>query len=126
MTEEQDFDQDEGFSAQWVEQDDAAVLQIRGELDLSSSAALRACLLDEVGLDGPPIVIDLGGVPFVDSTCLGVLISMMRQARLTRGGLRLASAQPRVRRALEIAALNDVFPIFDTVDEAAHALPEVH
>lgn len=116
--------QDEGFSAFWEEADTAAVLRIRGELDLSASAALRACLLDEVGLEGPPIVIDLSEVPFVDSTCLGVLISMMRQARLTRGGLRLAAAQPRVRRALEIAALDEVFPVFPSVGEAANPKTE--
>jgi anti-anti-sigma factor len=113
--------QDEGFSAFWEQEEEAAVLRIRGELDLSASAALRACLLDEVGLEGPPIVIDLRDVPFVDSTCLGVLISVMRQARLTRGGLRLAAVQPRVRRALEIAALDDVFPIFSSVHEAVAA-----
>ncbi|MHB1988385.1 MAG: STAS domain-containing protein [Acidimicrobiales bacterium] len=115
----------EGFSAFWVQRDDASVLQIKGDLDLSASAALRACLLDEVGLDGPPIVIDLEEVPFVDSTCLGVLISMMRQAQVSRGGLRLASAQARVRRALEIAALDDIFPLFESVSEAVMASPGV-
>lgn len=117
----EDYTEEDGFSAYWSEREGAAVLCIKGELDLSASAALRACLLDEVGLDGPPIVIDLSGVPFVDSTCLGVLISMMRQAKQTRGGLSLAAAQPRVRRALEIAALDEVFPIFASVDEAASA-----
>jgi anti-sigma B factor antagonist len=111
----------EGFSAYWQERDDAAVLKIQGDLDLSASAALRACLLDEVGLDGPPIVVDLSDVPFVDSTCLGVLIGALRRALETRGGLRLAAAQPRVRRAFEIAALDDMFPMFDSVDEASGA-----
>lgn len=110
--------EDEGFSAFWEDDDEAAVLRIKGELDLSASAALRACLLDEIGLDGPPIVIDLSGVSFVDSTCLGVLISMMRQAQVTRGGLRLAAVQPRVRRALEIAALDEIFPVYESVSEA--------
>jgi anti-sigma B factor antagonist len=113
--------QEEGFSAFWDEEAGASVLRIRGDLDLSASAALRACLLDEVNLAGPPIVIDLREVPFVDSTCLGVLISMMRQARLSRGGLRLAAAQARVRRAIEIAALEEVLPLFETVEAAAAA-----
>ncbi len=111
----------EGFSAYWVELDAAAVLKIQGDLDLSASSALRACLLDEVGLDGPPIVLDLSDVPFVDSTCLGVLIGALRRAQENRGGLRLAAAQPRVRRAFEIAALDDIFPMFDSVEEASGA-----
>ena len=114
----------EGFSAFWEEREDAAILRIRGDLDLSASAALRACLLDEVGLSGPPIVLDLGEVPFVDSTCLGVLIAVMRHMQGPRGGLRLAAAQPRVQRAFEIAALEQMFPLFETVEEAAAAEPK--
>jgi anti-sigma B factor antagonist len=113
----------EGFSAYWEQDVLASVLRIRGDLDLSASAALRACLLDEVCLDGPPIVIDLAEVPFVDSTCLGVLITALRQANESRGGLRLAAAQPRVRRAFEIAALDDMFPLFSSVEEAAAVSP---
>ncbi|MHB8245630.1 MAG: STAS domain-containing protein [Acidimicrobiales bacterium] len=107
-----------GFSAFWEQKEDASILRIRGDLDLSASAALRACLLDEVGLDGPPIVLDMTEVPFIDSTCLGVLITVMRHARDSRGGLRLASTQPRVRRAFEIAALDELFPMFASVEEA--------
>ncbi|HLI44319.1 MAG TPA: STAS domain-containing protein [Acidimicrobiales bacterium] len=111
----------EGFSAYWEQSEQASVLRITGELDLSASAALRALLADEVQLAGPPIVLDLSEVPFIDSTCLGVLIAALRQAKASRGGLRLAAARPRVRRAFEIAALDDMFPLFDTVEAAAAA-----
>lgn len=111
----------EGFSAYWEEQHGAAVLRIRGDLDLSSSAALRACLVDEVSLEGPPIVIDLSEVAFVDSTCLGVLIAACRHATQSRGGVRLAAAQPRVQRALEISALDGILPLHPSVQEAASA-----
>ena len=108
----------EGFSAFWEQEDRASILRIKGDLDLSASGALRACLSDEVSLAGPPIVVDLAAVPFVDSTCLGVLIAALRQAKETRGSLRLAAARARVRRALEIAALDEIFPLFDSVEEA--------
>jgi anti-sigma B factor antagonist len=111
----------EGFSAYWEEMSGASVLRIRGDLDLSSSAALRACLVDEVYLDGPPIVIDLSDVQFVDSTCLGVLIAAARHAKSSRGALLLAAPRPRVQRALEIAALDGVLPLHPSVDEAAAA-----
>lgn len=122
MTSEQ-VDGFEGFSAFWEQREGASVLHIEGDLDLSASAALRACLLDETGLDGPPIVVDLRSVPFVDSTCLGVLIAAMRDAQATRGGLRVAAACARVRRAFEIAALDEVFPLYETVEEAVAATP---
>ncbi|HET9091441.1 MAG TPA: STAS domain-containing protein [Acidimicrobiales bacterium] len=111
----------EGFSAYWDQEERASILRIRGDLDLSASSALRALLLDEVGLDGPPIVLDLGEVPFIDSTCLGVLIGALREVGESRGALRLAAAQPRVRRAFEIAALDDLFPLYPSVDEALAA-----
>lgn len=111
----------EGFSAFWEQDERASVLRIKGDLDLSASAALCACLQDEVSLNGPPIVVDLSAVPFVDSTCLGVLIAALREAKETRGTLRLAAARPRVLRALEIAALDEIFPLFQSVEEAAAA-----
>lgn len=111
----------EGFSAFWDEDDRAAILRIKGDLDLSASSALRACLQDEVSLNGPPIVVDLSAVPFVDSTCLGVLIAALREAKETRGTLRLAAVRPRVRRALEIAALDEIFPVYESVEEACGA-----
>lgn len=113
----------EGFSAFWEQDNSASVLRIEGDLDLSASTALRACLQDETSLDGPPIVVDMSGVPFLDSTCLGVLISALRDAQSRRGGLRVAAARPRVRRAFEIAALDEIFPLFDTVEEAAAVEP---
>lgn len=125
MTNRQAEEDEEGFSAYWEQDEGASILRIRGDLDLSASAALRACLLDEVGLDGPPIVLDMSGVPFVDSTCLGVLISVMRQAQDSHRPLRLAAAQTRVRRAFEIAALDDIFPLFPTVDEATSDGPDI-
>jgi anti-sigma B factor antagonist len=112
----------EGFSAYWEQVEQASILRIHGDLDLSASAALRALLLDEVSLDGPPIVVDLSDVPFIDSTCLGVLIAAVRQARASRGGFRLAAPRPRVKRAFEIAALEEMFPLFDSVEEAAAAV----
>lgn len=117
-----DDEQLEGFSAFWDETaPEAAILRITGDLDLSASGALRACLMEEVGLDGPPIVLDMTGVAFIDSTCLGVLIGAMRHANGGRGGMRVANAQARVQRAIEIAALDERLPMYASVDDALRA-----
>lgn len=118
MAKENEAEELEGFSAYWDESDDRTVLRIKGDLDLSASGALRAFLMDEVGLAGPQIVIDLAEVPFVDSTCLGVLIAAARRARQSERRLVLARAQRRVERAFEIAGLSEVLPLVATIDAA--------
>ena len=118
MANENGVEELEGFSAYWEESSDHMVLRIEGDLDLSASGALRAFLMDEVGLFGPTIVIDLAAVPFVDSTCLGVLIAAARRARQSGRHLVLARAQHRVKRTFEIAGLSEVLPLFATIEAA--------
>ncbi|MGH9297850.1 MAG: STAS domain-containing protein, partial [Acidimicrobiales bacterium] len=67
--------------------------------------------------------LDMSGVPFIDSTCLGVLLGAMRHANGGRGGMRVASARPRVRRAIEIAALDEQLPLYATVEAAVADRP---
>ncbi|WP_433346844.1 STAS domain-containing protein [Micromonospora sp. CA-111912] len=82
------------------------LLAVTGEVDLATSGELSAALAGV--LDGPPLSaleVDFGGVRFLDSS--GILVLLRTHARAAEQGCRLtvADVQPAVRRVLEITGV---------------------
>jgi len=89
-----------------------------GRLDLAGAPALKEAISEVVKTGPPRIVIDMGGVSFVDSTGLGSVISALKQIRGSQGELRLAAPNQQARVVLELTTLDRVFPYYATVEEA--------
>lgn len=64
------------------------------------------------------VVVDMGGVRFMDSSGLGALIGLLKRVAERGGELRLARPQSQVRTVLEITLAVNIVPIFPTVEEA--------
>jgi anti-sigma B factor antagonist len=101
-----------------------SVIEIDGEVDLHSAPELRSELHRLTEPRAPRVVVDLGGVTFIDSTGIGVLVGGLRRAREKGGSLAFCAAQPRVRRVFEITGLLRALPLHTTRDEAARAVGE--
>ena len=97
---------------------DGIIMRPLGEIDLSCAAMLRQ-QLGQVQ-DGRParLVIDLSGVPYMDSSGVATLVEAMQIARRTGSKLVLAALQEKVRSIFEIARLDMVFSIVNSVDDA--------
>lgn len=98
----------------------ASVVEVGGEVDLHSANQLRDELLKAAEGENPCVVVDLSRVSFIDSTGLGVLVGALKRVRET-GVLSLVCPQRSVRRVFEITGLMQVFPIFDSVEEAVNS-----
>jgi anti-sigma B factor antagonist len=79
--------------------DDGAIV-IRGDLDVAGSAALETSLLKRG--EASPLVIDLGGVSFIDSSGLRVLLAAHSHATQRGTRVELRNVGPEVLRLLEI------------------------
>jgi anti-sigma B factor antagonist len=64
--------------------------------------------------DDPHIVLDLGGVSFIDSGGLGLLVRFLSRARRTHGDLKLSSIPARVGEILKITRLDTTFDSYAT------------
>lgn len=64
------------------------------------------------------IVVDLGGVKFMNSTGLGMLISGYTSVKNGGGSLILANATEKINSLLVITKLITIFDNFDSVEEA--------
>lgn len=65
------------------------------------------------------IIIDLGGVKFMNSTGLGMLISGYTSVKNKDGVLKLANATEKINSLLVITKLITIFDNFESVDAAA-------
>ena len=75
-----------------------------GSLGAQESGSLRAALLGAIA-SGTDVEVDLSQVTFLDSTSLGVLLSMQRRSRRLGQSLRVFAPGPRVHRILRITGL---------------------
>lgn len=66
-----------------------------------------------------PVVVDLSSASFLDSSGLGGLVGLEKQARDTGTAMALACPPPRVRELIKLARLDTFFKIFASVEEAA-------
>ena len=86
-------------------------LTLTGEIDLANAENYRAAAEAIIaGCNGDPcFTIDLSGVTFMDSTGLAMLVDIRNVASDAGMELRLDGTPPRVRRLLELTALDDHF-----------------
>lgn len=98
------------------------VVSLHGRLDLASAAALRTAVDDSINTGRTRLVVDLAGVPFVDSSGLGALVGGFKRATAAGGAFRIAGASHQVRDILSIMRLDQLLPPYLTVDAALEGL----
>jgi anti-sigma B factor antagonist len=94
------------------------VVSLGGEVDLYTAPELKQELHRLVSEGATRLVIDMSETTFIDSTTLGVLLSVVKRVRPEGGTVVLVCPDRNVRRIFEITLLDRVFAIVDTRDEA--------
>jgi len=100
--------------------DNYTVCRPAGELDTYTVGQFREALAELAGADR--LLIDLSGVPFLDSAGLGALIGGVRRAREAGGEVAICCARPAVARLLSTTGFDRVARIAETEEEAATLL----
>jgi len=100
-------------------QGDAVIASLVGEIDLHNSPQVRAALLETLNREKPKrLILNLAGVPYMDSSAIAVLVESLQKLRKTGGKIYLTNLQPRVKGLLEIARLDAIFVIAGSEEEA--------
>lgn len=97
---------------------DFRVVSVSGEVDLSWSSELRTAILDAVNHHAR-VLVDLSEVSYIDSSGIAALVEGYQTAKGRDVGFGLVSISTSVRAVLELARLDQVFPIFDDLAAAA-------
>jgi anti-sigma B factor antagonist len=117
---EKGTEMDETFGVSEESDDRSVVVTLSGEIDVAAAPTVRERLEQAAGRDRP-LVVDLTGVSFIDSTALGVLIGIHKLRVASGGELRLVISEPRVLKVFEITGLTDLFDIVPSLAEATSA-----
>lgn len=99
----------DGFSVQVVGSGFELVVAAEGELDALTAPQLREALSAVAG--NVPVVIDLQGITFIDSSGLSVLVGAAKRYAEAGCHLLVRGARPSVYRVLEMTHLVDVLPV---------------
>lgn len=96
------------------------IVTLRGRFDAHEAPQVAAWFNEH--LDTPNLVVNLEGVPFVDSTALATLVQGMKRCRERGGDLALAGMQAPVRVIFELTGLHRAFTITPAAEDAAASL----
>lgn len=84
------------------------VVDLHGELDMSTVDSLRALLADACAGDSPRIIVDLSDVPFADVLSLSTILAAADTLREDGRTLVVAGAGAPVRRVCALLNADDV------------------
>ena len=94
------------------------VVMPRGDLDLAAADQVKRTLTELVDTGQSQLLMDLGGVSYIDSSGMGALVAAMKHARSRGGDLRLCALQDDVRAIFEMTRLIKAMTVYGTPQEA--------
>jgi anti-sigma B factor antagonist len=97
------------------EQDAKCLIAVRGEVDLYSSPELRGAILKSIPKGKGALGIDLSCVSYMDSSGVATLVEGLKSAKEKGSSFALVAPSTSVMKVLQLARLNTVFDIRDTL-----------
>ncbi len=101
------------------QQGEYQVLRPEGDLDVYTVGSLRDAIGTMIDDGTPHVVVDLDGVPFMDSSGLGALMGGVRRLREAGGDLAIACTREQHLKLFTITGFGEGVSIAPTVEEAA-------
>jgi len=100
---------------------DTRIVECNGRIVLGDESADLTNKVREMLTECKQIVLDLGGVTYIDSIGLGVLVGLLISAQKTGGDIKLANLKPRLVDVLGVTKLMTVFETFDRAEDAVRS-----
>lgn len=105
-------------------ENDVSVFSMDGELTVGNRQDLKRGVLDAVANGERKILIDFAETSYIDSSGLGVLVSLSKRIRESGGELRLATLNEDLGTLFELTRLDTLFHIADDRSAALADLSE--
>jgi len=101
-----------------VERLDHGVLSFRGPLTMENVPPFMNAVRRE---GAPTMILDFSGVPYLDSSGLGCLVSAYTSCAKAGRRVALTGVNQRVRKVFEITKVEQIFLMFPTLADAIEA-----
>ena len=101
------------------ERSNATVVRVQGEVDVVSAATLREVLIEVLSATpSTHLILDLGGVSFLDSTGIGVIVGAHKRVTANGGWFTAVVTTPMVRKVLQVTGLLREWRVTGSVEDA--------
>ncbi|MEU5060037.1 STAS domain-containing protein [Streptomyces sp. NPDC001939] len=94
------------------------VVEVHGEVDVSTVPWISKYISACIAAGRYHLIVDLVGVPFMDSMGLELLVALGKRVRTHAGDLRLVITHPGVLQIFRITNLHQFLPTYDSVENA--------
>ena len=101
-----------------TKQGDISIVEIDGQLIVGNRQELKQKMLDELEHGARKLLVDFTKTGYIDSSGLGVLVSLSKKIREQGGELRLAALNEDLRTLFELTKLDTLFQISDSREQA--------
>ncbi len=96
-----------------------AVITISGRMALGGETErLDAAVKGMLQKDVKKFVLDITALDYVDSSGIGMLVSCLTNAKKAGGELKLAGANPRIKRIFSMTGVDTIMSMYGTLAEA--------
>jgi len=97
---------------------EVTVVDVDGQLIVGNRQELKQKVLDELERGARKFLVDFSETGYIDSSGLGVLVSLSKKIREQGGELRLSALNEDLKTLFELTKLDTLFRIADTREEA--------
>ena len=101
-----------------IERLDRGVLSLHGPLTMENVSPFMNAVRRE---DAPTMILDFSGVPYLDSSGLGSLVSACTSCANAGRRMALTGVNKRVLKVFEITRVEQIFLMFHTLSDALEA-----
>jgi anti-sigma B factor antagonist len=98
--------------------DGILIIDCHGRIVFGEESAMLRDTIRKLISENQRIVLNLGGVNYIDSGGLGTLVSLYTTARTSGGSIKLANLTQRVGDLLQVTKLVTVFEVYPREEEA--------
>jgi anti-sigma B factor antagonist len=106
------------FTVRKDEAKGVVIIGVDGQLIVGNRHELKQRVLDALAEGERKVLVDFTDTGYIDSSGLGVLVSLAKKMREEGGELRLAGLNEDLKTLFELTKLDTLFTIVDSPDEA--------
>jgi anti-sigma B factor antagonist len=110
------------FSFERGERDAITVLSLSGNLDAATAHTLKQEVVAIADAKKTKVIVDLSKLTLIDSTGVGVLISLFKRTRAIGGQVFFAALQGQPKEIFRLLRLDRSLDLHTTIDAAADKL----
>lgn len=111
---------------EWVGR--CAVISVHGDIDALTAPQLSSSIADVAGELPAAVIVDLTDVQFLSSSGITALVSGNEQLVIkaaTKASFAVVADGPSTSRPLKMMAIDSIFPMYSTLQEAQDAAAQV-